>query len=154
MGGAESLYVGLNHLGRFAWIGAFSSAPMLWPGVMSAPAAAEAGRGRGGPPPAIDASGFPKAFPTLDARANSQIRMLWIACGTADGLIGANRQFKDWLAIEKRAVHRAGSAGRRPRVAAVAAEPRRHGTPALPGEGQVEPSAQRAAALMFRMIRR
>ncbi len=23
--------------------------------------------------------------------------MLWIVCGTADGLIGVNRQFKDWL---------------------------------------------------------
>jgi enterochelin esterase family protein len=23
--------------------------------------------------------------------------MLWIVCGTADGLIGINRQFKDWL---------------------------------------------------------
>jgi S-formylglutathione hydrolase FrmB len=23
--------------------------------------------------------------------------MLWITCGTADSLIGVNRQFKDWL---------------------------------------------------------
>jgi enterochelin esterase family protein len=23
--------------------------------------------------------------------------MLWIVCGTDDGLIGQNRQFKDWL---------------------------------------------------------
>ena len=30
MGGAESLYVGLRNLDKFAWIGAFSSAPMLW----------------------------------------------------------------------------------------------------------------------------
>ncbi len=97
MGGAESLYVGLNHLDRFAWVGAFSSAPMLWPGVMSQAAATAAGRGRGGPPPAIDASAFAKAFPTLDEKANARIRMLWIVCGTADGLIGANRQFKDWL---------------------------------------------------------
>ena len=26
-----------------------------------------------------------------------RIRMLWIVCGTADGFIGLNRQFKDWL---------------------------------------------------------
>jgi enterochelin esterase-like enzyme len=45
----------------------------------------------------MDAALFPKMFPTLDAKANSQIRMLWIVCGTADGLIGVNRQFKDWL---------------------------------------------------------
>jgi enterochelin esterase-like enzyme len=105
MGGAESLYVGLNHLDKFAWIGAFSSAPLLWPAaanaMASAPAApanaaAAGGRGRGAPPP-MDVAAFAQTFPTLDAKANSQIRMLWIVCGTADGLIGVNRQFKDWL---------------------------------------------------------
>lgn len=38
-----------------------------------------------------------KNFPTLDAKANAQIKLLWISCGTADSLIGVNRQFKDWL---------------------------------------------------------
>jgi enterochelin esterase-like enzyme len=99
MGGAESLYVGLNHLDRFAWIGAFSSAPMLFPPAVPALAAAPAGRGggRGAAPPPMDPAVFSQTFPTLDAKANPQIRMLWIVCGTADGLIGANRQFKDWL---------------------------------------------------------
>ena len=99
MGGAESLYVGLNHLDTFAWIGAFSSAPMLWPPAAAAGAASAAGRGggRGAPPPVMDVAVFPQTFPALDAKANSRIRMLWIVCGTADGLIGANRQFKDWL---------------------------------------------------------
>ena len=55
------------------------------------------GRGRGGRPGAIDVSVFDKNFPTLSAKANAQIRMLWITCGTADALIGVNRQFKDWL---------------------------------------------------------
>ena len=95
MGGAETLYVGLNHLDRFAWIGAFSSAPMLFPAAFDgAPAA---GGGRGAAPQPMDTAVFAKTFPTLDAKANSQIRMLWIVCGTADGLIGVNRQFKDWL---------------------------------------------------------
>jgi enterochelin esterase family protein len=109
MGGAESLYVGLNHLDRFAWIGAFSSAPMLWPAVprptpppaqpgAAAPAEpAGRGAGRGSAPAVVDATAFPKTFPALDASSNSKIRMLWIVCGTADGLIGVNRQFKDWL---------------------------------------------------------
>lgn len=99
MGGAESLYVGLNHLDRFAWIGAFSSAPMLWPPAAAAAPASTTGRGggRGAPPPVMDPAVFPKTFPALDAKANSRIRMLWIVCGTADGLIGVNRQFKDWL---------------------------------------------------------
>ena len=102
MGGAESLYVGLNHLDTFAWIGAFSSAPMLWPAaanaapVAPANATAPGGRGRGAPAP-MDTAVFAQTFPKLDAKANSQIRMLWIVCGTADGLIGVNRQFKDWL---------------------------------------------------------
>jgi enterochelin esterase family protein len=110
MGGAESLYVGLNNLDKFAWIGAFSSAPMLWPPVAAAaasrppaapgaaPAPADAGRGAGrGAAPAIDTASFARTFPALDAKSNSHIRMLWIVCGTADGLIGVNRQFKDWL---------------------------------------------------------
>jgi len=94
MGGAETLYVGLNHLDKFAWIGAFSSAPMLFPAA--ADAAAAVGPGGGGPQP-MDPAVFAKTFPTLDAKTNSQIRMLWIVCGTDDGLIGVNRQFKDWL---------------------------------------------------------
>ena len=101
MGGAESLYVGLNHLDRFAWIGAFSSAPMVWPAAAAAaPAAAPAagrGTGRGAAQPPMDPAVFAQTFPSLDAKSNSQIRMLWIVCGTADGLIGPNRQFKDWL---------------------------------------------------------
>ena len=71
MGGAESLLTGLNTLDKFAWIGAFSS---------------------GGFAPE-----FEKEFPNLDARSNSQIRLLWIACGTEDRLIEINRQFRQWL---------------------------------------------------------
>jgi enterochelin esterase-like enzyme len=102
MGGAESLYVGLNHLDTFAWIGAFSSAPMLWPAAAGSsgargPAPAAPAAGRGAAPSALDPAVFAQTFPALDAKANSQIRMLWIVCGTADGLIGVNRQFKEWL---------------------------------------------------------
>ena len=71
MGGSESLYVGLNNLDRFAWIGAFST------GGLSDDLAAQ--------------------FPKLDANTNSQIRILWIACGTDDRLITFNRKFRDWL---------------------------------------------------------
>jgi enterochelin esterase-like enzyme len=71
MGGSESLLTGLNHLDKFAWIGAFSS---------------------GGIP-----DEFEKDFPGLDARANQQIHLLWIACGTEDHLITVNRKFREWL---------------------------------------------------------
>ena len=46
MGGAESLYVGLKNLDKFAWIGAFSSAPMLW-GAALPDAGGGTGRGAG-----------------------------------------------------------------------------------------------------------
>jgi enterochelin esterase-like enzyme len=114
MGGAEALYTGLNHLDKFAWIASFSGAYVMWPNATPAtaarpaaatgpasaapPATPGAGRGRGtGTPQTIDTAVFAKTFPALDAKANSQIRLLWIVCGTADGLIGVNRQFKDWL---------------------------------------------------------
>jgi enterochelin esterase-like enzyme len=71
MGGSESLLTGLNTLNQFAWIGAFSS---------------------GGLTP-----DFEKEFPSLDARANAQLRLLWIACGTADDLIKVNRALRAWL---------------------------------------------------------
>ena len=71
MGGSESLLTGLNTLNQFAWIGAFSS---------------------GGLTP-----DFEKEFPSLDARANAQLRLLWIACGTDDDLIGVNRALRAWL---------------------------------------------------------
>jgi len=112
---------------RFAWIGSFSGAFVMWPGANATPAAgaapapapaanapasapaASAGAAPAGPPAGgargggrgaartIDPSVFDKTFPMLDAKANSRIRMLWITCGTADSLIAVNRQFKDWL---------------------------------------------------------
>jgi enterochelin esterase-like enzyme len=71
MGGSESLLTGLNNLDKFAWIGAFSS---------------------GGMP-----DEFEKDFPRLDAKANQQLRLLWIACGTEDRLITVNRNLREWL---------------------------------------------------------
>jgi len=71
MGGSESLLTGLNNLDKFAWVGAFSA---------------------GGMPDEFD-----KDFPSLDAKANQQLKLLWIACGTEDRLITANRNLREWL---------------------------------------------------------
>jgi enterochelin esterase family protein len=71
MGGAETLYIGLNAPARFAWIGAFSA---------------------GGLPKDYDAS-----FPSLDSKVNAQLRLFWIACGKNDRLFGPNRKFVEWL---------------------------------------------------------
>ena len=110
MGGAESTFVGLNHLDKFAWIGSFSGAYVMWPrataagapatlGAAGAAAAAGgrggAGGGRGGQ--TVDTATIEKNFPNLDAKANSQIRMLWIVCGADDGLLGVSRAFEEWL---------------------------------------------------------
>src|SRR6266404_1209787 len=71
MGGSESLLTGLNSLSQFSWIGAFSS---------------------GGLP-----EDFDKDFAGLDRKANQQLRLLWIACGTDDRLIELNRKLRAWL---------------------------------------------------------
>lgn len=98
MGGAEALFTGLNHIDRFAWVASFSGAFVMWSSAR--PAAAPApGAGRGGP--SLDAAVFTKVFPALNSKANSQLKLLWISCGTSDGLIGVNRQFKDWLKTQQ-----------------------------------------------------
>jgi enterochelin esterase family protein len=104
MGGAETLLTGLNHLDKFAWMGSFSGAFVMFPDAVYQPVARSdtppantARGGRGGAQPMLDDATFSKNFPNLDAKANSQIKMLWIVCGTSDSLIGVNRQFKTWL---------------------------------------------------------
>jgi enterochelin esterase family protein len=123
MGGAEATFTGLNHLDKFAYIGSFSGAYVMWPGANGrggGPPAAGASGGMGagrGAPPAM-AAGAPGGsggggrgrgqqtlnpaiidnnFGTLTSKINSQVKLLWIVCGTADSLIGVNRQFKGWL---------------------------------------------------------
>jgi len=71
MGGTQSLFIGLNAPDRFAWIGAFSS---------------------GGLP-----TDFDKAYPVVSENLNAQSRLLWIACGQQDGLIGLNQKLVEWL---------------------------------------------------------
>lgn len=70
MGGAESLYIGLNHLDQFAWIGSMSAANFNNPA---------------------------DAFSRLDEQRAAKLKLLWIACGKEDDLIKSNRQFKAWL---------------------------------------------------------
>lgn len=115
MGGAESTFVGLNHLDKFAYIGSFSGAYVMWPGANGArgggapggsgaagrgPAGAPGGSGRGGGrggQQMLPAAIIDNNFGTLTSKINPQVKLLWIVCGTADGLLGVNRQFKDWL---------------------------------------------------------
>jgi enterochelin esterase-like enzyme len=70
MGGLESLSTGLHNTDKFAWIGGFSSAV-----------------------PNLD---YEHQFAALDAKA-ADLKLLWIACGTEDGLIEANRKMIAFL---------------------------------------------------------
>jgi enterochelin esterase-like enzyme len=72
LGGSESLLTGLNHLDKFSWIGSFSGA-------------------RGIP------EEFQKDFPSLNAKANEQLHLLWVSCGTEDYRIAMDRNLREWL---------------------------------------------------------
>ena len=95
MGGAESLYTGFHYLDHFAYIGSFSGAFVMWPRANAESTPAPGGGGRG--PRTMDEADFVKNFPDLSAKVNGQLKLLWIACGTEDGLNAVNNQFKTWL---------------------------------------------------------
>jgi enterochelin esterase family protein len=72
MGGAETLYVGLNNLDKFAYVGAFSTGGL--------------------------SGNFDEDFPGLTAAAaNRALKVFSVSCGTDDGLISFNRNLVTWL---------------------------------------------------------
>ena len=71
MGGGQSLNFGLGNLDKFAWIGGFSSAPNTKP---------------------------PAELLPDPEKAKKMIKLLWISCGDADGLIGFSRRTHEYLA--------------------------------------------------------
>lgn len=91
MGGAQAAMIGLNHPDRFQWVGAFSSAFMMY-GI------AEMGRGKNFS--SLD-SIYEKTFPQLNGNINSQLKLFWISCGKSDFLFGNNVDFMNWLSGKK-----------------------------------------------------
>jgi enterochelin esterase family protein len=71
MGGTQSLFIGLNAPDRFAWVGAFGS------GGLNAD--------------------FAAAYPSVGPATNAPLRLLWLACGEQDGLLGVNQKLEAWL---------------------------------------------------------
>lgn len=72
MGGAESLFVGLNSVDTFAYVGAFSSGGL--------------------------SDNFEKDFPKIGRpEVWKKLNLLWISCGVDDGLITFNRSLVQWL---------------------------------------------------------
>ncbi|AKD53834.1 alpha/beta hydrolase-fold protein [Spirosoma radiotolerans] len=70
MGGGQSLNFGLGNLNKFAWVGGFSSAP--------------------------NTKRPEELMPDPEA-AKKQLKLLWISCGDADGLISFSKRTHDYL---------------------------------------------------------
>jgi len=70
MGGLEALTIGLAHSDRFAYVIGLSAA--------------------------VQKLDFARQFTTLDPKT-ADLRLLWIACGTEDGLVTPNRKLVDFL---------------------------------------------------------
>ncbi len=70
MGGGQSLNFGLGNLDKFAWVGGFSSAPN---------------------------TKLPEMLVPNTAEAKAKLKLLWISCGDADGLMGFSKRTHDYL---------------------------------------------------------
>ena len=70
MGGGQSLNFGLGNLDKFAWVGGFSSAPN---------------------------TKTPQELVPDPEAAKKQLKLLWISCGDADGLISFSKRTHDYL---------------------------------------------------------
>lgn len=70
MGGGQSLNFGLGNLDKFAWVGGFSSAPN---------------------------TKRPEELVPNPEAARKQLKLLWISCGDADGLITFSKRTHDYL---------------------------------------------------------
>src|SRR5688572_14716071 len=70
MGGGQSLNFGLGNLGKFAWVGGFSSAPN---------------------------TKTPEELVPDPEAAKNKLKLLWISCGDNDGLIRFSQRTHDYL---------------------------------------------------------
>jgi len=87
MGGGQAVYTALTHVDKFAWIGSFSGAFVVWPDVRPAPGVND-----------IDLDAVENTvFPKLDSSINSEMKLIYLAIGTEDPLIEPQRKFKNWL---------------------------------------------------------
>jgi len=70
MGGGQSLNFGLGNLDKFAWVGGFSSAPN---------------------------TKTPEVLVPNPEEAKKKLKLLWISCGDADGLLNFSKRTHDYL---------------------------------------------------------
>jgi enterochelin esterase-like enzyme len=74
MGGGQSLNFGLTNLDKFAWVGGFSSAPN---------------------------TRRPEELVPNPQEARNKLKLLWISCGDADGLMSFSKRTHDYLYQKK-----------------------------------------------------
>ena len=103
MGGAQTLYIGLNHPELFGWVTSFSGAMIAWPGAMMAiePSAPKEGAGPPIPRYTLNLESIRKNVPGLNESINGKLRLLYVSCGTEDGLLASNEEFESWLTEHK-----------------------------------------------------
>lgn len=77
MGGLEALSIGLHNTDKFAYVGGFSSA--------------------------VHRPAFIKSLPVLTPK-DANLKLLWVSCGTGDGLIEPNRKLVAFLKSDNLAV--------------------------------------------------
>ena len=94
MGGAETFYVGLNHIDEFDYLAGMSNAFVMYPGASAGGGPGGGGRGQQA---TMDPAIFAQVFPHFTAKDAAKLKLIYVACGTDDGLLGVNRAFKDWL---------------------------------------------------------
>ena len=119
MGGAESLYTGLNNIDKFAYIGSFSGAFVMWPRANPQPppaAPAAAGGGRG--PRTHGDGGFREELPESDGEIG--VAAQTALDGVRDGGRTARRQspVRGLAEVEGHPVYEPGDPELRARLAA------------------------------------
>jgi enterochelin esterase family protein len=89
MGGAQTEQTAFTHVEMFAWVGVFSGASPLLPGVLKkVPPPADAAKRRGpGLGQTIDPVKFMQKYPVIGPGLNSKLHLLYYAVGTSDGLL-------------------------------------------------------------------
>jgi enterochelin esterase-like enzyme len=94
MGGGQSLYIGLNHPEKFAYVGGFSSAVVMY-GMNRDRSTVK------NPEQMLDSALFQKVFPALNDQVNSKLKLIWFGTGDKDGEINFSAEFKYWLSSKK-----------------------------------------------------
>jgi enterochelin esterase family protein len=99
MGGAQTCETALTNLDKFSWVGLFSSAVPLLPGVLKTiPQPADAATRRGpGLGQTIDPVKFVERYPVVGPGLNKQLHLLYLGVGRSDGLVESDDDIRKML---------------------------------------------------------